>query len=218
MRRLAQHYSAIRQKNISFYSVFDFDSNDGPIYFDDRTYQQGLIGKGYDIEVIERRTLTESLDQLPDHVLIMVSAKDDAANRFTTNDMLKYGFNRFDKSNYRDSYINLIYKNKGYLSIYEELSKHSIQRHWEKNSIMKGVAIPIEFSLTSKGALAGNLSEIIVEDREYSLNNRGLNIVVVNMLSGDVLCTYCVDTNESIYLDEGIFIARKTVPSMEDES
>jgi len=48
--------------------------------------------------------------------------------------------------------------------------------------------------VTSKSLNAGNISEIIIDDNEYSVNKRGLNIVVFDRITKMLIDSVCFDT------------------------
>lgn len=210
LKRLETYYRKARKNNIRLYSVFDFETNDAPIYFEDVAYQKVLQAKGYKVNLASSDPLPEFLKKLPDHVLLIVSAKDDAASQFKSEfaaAMAQAGFRLLRSTHYRHSYMNLIYKNKGFLSLYEEVAENAIERNWAKRTIVGGIALPVDLHVISRGAASGNLSQIVVNGTSYSRNLRGLNIVVVDVKSGKVLHSFRADTFATTYVDNGMYVA-----------
>ncbi len=213
--KLEEYYRVQRKKNIRFFSILDLDANDKPIYFEDKFYIDVLRKKGHKIELVNPITLPAYLQSLPDHVLVVAVAKDDAAHQFTESfleTMSKYGINKLNRTKYRHSYVNLIYKNKGFMSLYEKTSEHSIDHHWEKNSILNGVSLPVDVKLRSQGALSGNKAELFVNQVPCCSNERGLNFAVIDMRKGNVIEQFVADTFSTTYIDNGMYRAIKEIP------
>ena len=218
MRRLEDFYRRARKKNIRFFSTFDLDANELPVYFGDRLYANGLIEKGYRVEPVEATPLPSYLRSLPDHSLIVVAAKDEASAQFGpefAEEMAEYGFRQLNAAKYRYSYANLIYKNKGFLSLFEEASKLPISGEWPRGTMINGVALPCDLRVVSEGALAGNRSEIAVNGFSCSRNQRGLNFAVVDMDAGNVTGMFRADTCIATYIDTEMYRAFKERPSGE---
>ncbi len=55
-----------------------------------------------------------------------------------------------------------------------------------------------EYTIVSAGFECGDYSSIIIDGVEYSRNNRGLNIVVYNNETGQVIDTVCFDTCDGL--------------------
>lgn len=74
-------------------------------------------------------------------------------------------------------------------TIYEKLGDISEQLIHEV--IINGIRI----RMTSAGFKSANLSEIIVNDEDFSQNRRGLNFVIIDKKTGMVVDSVCFDTN-----------------------
>jgi hypothetical protein len=212
MKRLEEYYRKVSKKNIHFFSTFDLDSNDKPIYFGDLDYQGVLIEKGYHVDFLDPVSLPVFLTNLPDHVLIVVSVKDEAATQFTPDFariMVGFGFHQLNTAKFRHSYINLIYKNKGFMSLFEEVSELPLEKSWESKILIKGVALPFDLQVTSKGALVGNTAEIVVNHLSYCRNLRGLNFAVVDMVNSKVIDVLRADTCLTTNIDNEMYMAFK---------
>lgn len=220
IRQLENYYRLGRNKNIRFYSTLDISSNNKPIYFEDLIYQNMLNEQGYLVDLAIPVPFQKFLTSLPDNVIIIVSARDEASSQFYgefAQDMRNYGFHLLNqKLSYRHSYINLIYKNKGFISLYEEVSENPLERKWECFEFIKGIALPFDLKVTSKGALVGNKSEIIVNGLSCSQNLRGLNLAVVDMGNNSVIEMIRVDTCTTTNIDNGIYRADKSEHVQED--
>ncbi|MDK8194469.1 sulfatase-like hydrolase/transferase [Paenibacillus sp. UMB7766-LJ446] len=211
---LQKYYCEQTKRNIKFFSMIDFDINRQRIYFEDPQYVDDIVNKGYSVSDAISDSLEVFLDSLPDDVCIIITSKDDASNQFDElyyNEIQNYGFEKLKKgSNYRFSYINLIYKNKGFTSFYEVSSSSALELHLNKNQFFNGLYIPFKLGAISKGALVGNRSEINVNGFPYSLNKRGLNIVVVSMQTSKVLQSVWADTYLNTKVNNGMYKATKS--------
>lgn len=218
MRRLESFYRQARKKNIRFYSTLDLDLNDQPIYFEDPFYADILMDKGYRVEPVDPIPLPFYLTSLPDHSLIVVAVSDEGSTQFLpefAEQMEEFGFHRIDHTKLRHSYINVIYKNKGFVSLHEEISDLPIEREWSSRSFINGVALPVDLHVVSKGALVGNGSDIRVNGSTCSKNQRGLNFAVVDMESGKVVDMFAADTFATTSIDNGMYRAFRERVSLE---
>ncbi|WP_372632831.1 sulfatase-like hydrolase/transferase [Cohnella sp.] len=213
MKRLEGFYRRTRKKNIRFYSTFDWDANERPVYFGDRIYAKMLTERGYKVELVDPIPLPEYLRGLPDHSLIVVAAKDDASGQFGpkfAEEMAEFGFRQLNVTKYRHSYVNLMYKNKGYISLFEKATELPIEQEWRSGALIDGIALPCDLQVVSRGALAGNLSEIKVNGLSCSRNQRGLNFAVVDMETGNFKQQFWADTFATAHVDTEMYRAVKT--------
>ncbi|QMV41943.1 LTA synthase family protein [Cohnella cholangitidis] len=210
MKRLEAYYKETRKKNIRFFSTLDLEANDTTVYFGDPQYSKIFINNGYKVELVQPVALPQYMAGLPDHSLIVSVVKDDGANKFDpqfAEEMVEYGIHRLNKKKYRHSYMNLIYKNKGYVSLFEEVSELPIEMDWECGTILNGIALPFHLQAASKGARVGNMSEIKVNGFSCSKNQRGLNFAVVDMNSGKVIDMFVADTCVTTTIANGMYRA-----------
>ncbi|MBW7452787.1 sulfatase-like hydrolase/transferase [Paenibacillus sepulcri] len=215
---LESYYRKVRNRNIRFFSTFDFEGNEKPVYFEDFNYRDSFAAKGYKVNFVQPVSLPEYLDSLPDHVLIVFSAKDEAASQFIpdfVSEMIDYGFHKLKNVHYRHSYLNIVYKNKGFISLCEEVSANPLEIYWENRTLVKGIMLPFDLKVTSKGALVGNSSEIMINQLSYSRNQRGLNMAVVDMTNGKVLEILRTDTCIMTNIDNHMYVATKEGLSQE---
>lgn len=59
----------------------------------------------------------------------------------------------------------------------------------------------ISYSVVSAGYDCGCVSSIIIDGKEYSINSRGINIVIYNNETNQVVDTVCFDTSENLSED-----------------
>jgi len=217
MAQLEKYYRKARNKNIRFYSTFDLSTNDKSIWFEDTSFIIPLQEAGYTVKMMNRTSLPAFLNDLPDDSFIIVSAKDEASNQFKhefVSEMKAYGFHKLNTTKLRHSYVNLIYKNKGYMSLFEEVTEQAIVKHFYNNELIKGVMLPFDLSVTSKGYMAGNVSDIRVNGISSSRNLRGLNFVAIDSKNENVT-KFHVDTFVTTNVNSGIYVATKEQVVME---
>ncbi|MBE7681612.1 MULTISPECIES: LTA synthase family protein [Paenibacillus] len=214
LHNLEKYYFKQTNRNVKFFSTINFENNIKDIFFEDPQYIDLIRDKGYFVDHALSISLESFLDNLPDDVCIVVTAKDDASNQINEayhSKVEKFGISKLKKGlNYRFSYINLIYKNKGFTSFFEEGSITALELHLNKNQFFNGFYIPFNLSAISKGALVGNRSEINVNGVPYSLNMRGLNIVVVDMKTSKILKSVRADTYSNTTVNNGMYRATKS--------
>lgn len=210
--KLGRFYSRSRNKNINFYAAIDWNAGEAPIYFDDPNYIQLLSAKGYDVEQINAVPLPSYLDRLPDHTLLAVAVKDEGASRFVpefAEAMTGFGFHNMDHTKIRHSYVNVVYKNRGFLSLFEEVSPNPIELEWSERSWVSGLELPVQLQIVSKGAFVGNKAEIKINGKSYCSNARGLNFAVIDMDTGHVIDAFHADTFSTTLVSSGMYRAVK---------
>ena len=145
-----------------------------------------------------------NIENLSDFIII-ISAKDECSNRlksFTNKSLLDIKMN----VKYRESYIAIIDKSRNFVK--EIVSNDSINYEY-KNDLPHNAIIRIK----SAGYECGNMSSIVLKindsTTELSLNKRGLNFVLLNAKTLDVVDTFKCDTHldpdltiKSIYLSK----------------
>ncbi|MDM1298755.1 DUF2723 domain-containing protein [Empedobacter falsenii] len=107
---------------------------------------------------------------------IIISVKDEAVNGLNDNDKLglkKIGLNKIEKLQIRGSYLAVISNNK------------VIAEEYDNFDVVKIIDIDLPYDkhlnkLTSAGYSSGNYSNIIIDNKDYSMNQKGLNIVVID--------------------------------------
>lgn len=123
--------------------------------------------------------------------IIFISAKDEASFALddkTVNTLRELGVSDEIKGNFRSAYYAVINGKEvredcGYEKL--EVSDY-IEGKW-----------PIEYSVSSAGWDQGNVSSIVINQIEHSMNHRGLNFVIYNKEDGRILDSVVFDTHVS---------------------
>lgn len=122
--------------------------------------------------------------------IIVISVKDEAC--LSWNPILEAYFSHLGLDgniyhNAQSSFIGVIDGGKVLLDTWEE-NKMSLSMTFEDNNQSH------ELEVISGGWPYGLISSIKLDETEYSLNNRGLNIVVISKENGDVVSSCSIDT------------------------
>ena len=129
-----------------------------------------------------------ALDKNLENYTIFIAVKD-TAGYFVTNSMYaklkKIGCKANLQKMHWYSYIAVIDDGK---MIFEKADKEKPLKYIQK---VNGV----EVSIISKGLPLGNLAQIIIDKKDYSVNKRGLNIVVYDKEKKQVIDSVCFDTH-----------------------
>lgn len=118
---------------------------------------------------------------------IFISIKDEATENLTaeiTQSLNNLGLKTDLTGKYRNSYFAIVSPN----GIQEEISEAKLEA---EGMLRNGLS---NYSIVSAGYKCGNVSSIKIDGVEYSVNSRGLNIVVYNNESHRVIDTVCFDT------------------------
>lgn len=144
-------------------------------------------------EIEETRTqyMVEYLEDAtnPNYITIL-SIKDEgvaAINDTIANEFYRMGFREDFRDKLRMSYIGVINSEK---VIFEKFSEEAQEITMEIDGVLLNVA--------SAGYEKGNYSSIIIDGKEYSVNSRGLNIVVYDKTLGRVIGSICFDTHGNL--------------------
>ncbi|HKL94462.1 MAG TPA: polysaccharide pyruvyl transferase family protein [Clostridia bacterium] len=124
-----------------------------------------------------------------DKYVIIISAKDTIGHNL--NDkietmFLKLGVKTHLKDKHWRSYIAIFNKGK---NVFEVLGDN------EEPSFFSGDISRHKFDISSKVYRNGNLAEIKIDGKDYSVNNRGMNIVVYDTEKELVVDSVCFDTH-----------------------
>jgi hypothetical protein len=197
---------------IGFWHYFDVRKNKAPVYFASSDYLHYFREAGYETQVVSGTRIDQYFDSLPDHSLIMIAAQDEASAQFfqaLVIEMRHFGFSRLDKSAYRHSYLNLVYKNRGYTSLFEQCGPSPLRCQLDAGSVVKGFVIPVSIDMRSVGAMAGaSAAHIEIDGIDSSASQRGLNMVAINMDTGAVLSSMRIDSCQTIFADDSIYLAK----------
>ena len=115
---------------------------------------------------------------------IIISVKDDAASSLSDEARLAFselGLNNLSGLQHRDSYIGILEEG---IPCFEQ------RNHGEKPINYNETA----FSITSGGYDSGNISSVMINGNEESMNKRGLNIVVYDKQLQETVSSKCFDT------------------------
>ena len=143
----------------------------------------------------------ELLKQL-DNVTVFFSASDDMMGSLSLEDrqaFREFGIlTDFNSLGYRDAFLAVM--ENGEL----RSDRSSSRRIADEGTLTNGCT----YAISSCGWLAGSESTIIIDGVDYSLNRRGINIVVLDNASGLVLDSVAFDTsdvpeNQSAFRDNG---------------
>ncbi len=130
----------------------------------------------------------EELKRVRDHSTIIVSVMDTPGIELSLQygekirDCLGAGINLGQK--HHNSYLFISHNGR---VIFEELRPERIAKNFATDKF--------NIFATSAALLCGNMSEIVINDVNYSLNSRGLNIVTIDNMSGTIMDSVCFDTH-----------------------
>jgi len=182
------------------------------VYFDDPALIPFLWENGYYLQVVKGRTLKDLLEQASPFSLIIISVKDDGSqslNHKWQEELTPYGIRCLTREHLRNSYLCLIWKrnDREYQNLYEGISSDQLMLTLKSGDRIKGFNIPFNLDAISAGLQSGNQSSIRINDREYSLNMRGMNIVEYDLVGEIVKTVHRVDTFVTIYEDTTLYRA-----------
>lgn len=146
-------------------------------------------------------SLANYLNKLDENKLIMLAIMDEGTINLDYNsiyELKKFGLNAdlIDKSRY--AYI--VVASKSHLvNCYENLSDVLIQKEFAKGDKLGEYALPFNLNIISAGLQVGNIASIVIDGIEYSNMQRGMNIVVYDMITNKVVDSINFDTYTSIY-------------------
>lgn len=190
----------------------EINSNTRPIYLSGSDYIHEFRVAGYDITAKSGTRMSEYLRLLPDHCLIVVACADEAASIFdeeAVQEFREFGFSKLNNQMYRFSYVNMIYKNRGYISLIEEVAAIPLNFRFSVGQIVRGFTLPFSLQVVSVGSVAGNPdASIFIDGINHSKQLRGLNIVAIDMQRGEVVSIKRIDSCMTLFDDDAIYLAR----------
>lgn len=131
------------------------------------------------------------LDKLSNlNYITVISGKDEFSGKLDNKILEKLknlGFKSDLKDKYRWSYLGIVNSNS---VEYEELKDGRIDFNKQIDDL--------KIEAVSAGMDSGNISNIKINDIEYSLNHRGLNIVVYDKMTEKVIDSVCFDTHSDL--------------------
>lgn len=194
--------SMYRQHGIWFQSMdqIALNKNIRPVYYHESGYLPTFNNYGYSAEVIDGNHIIDYLAAVREGSYIIISVKDDGSQQIegeVAEQLQAMGITLIDKTRLRHSYLWIARKSTvaDFEVIHEECSAE--QLHWE------GALGNADAAASSGGALSGNVSSIVLNGQERSLNERGLNMVVYHPESG--VETTVFDTFATLYEQGSLF-------------
>lgn len=124
-----------------------------------------------------------------DNVALIITAKDEASTALDKDTIAlikSLGLEFEMKDKFRYSYISVI--DNGSV-IYEKLSENRLYYNGEIDNA--------SLEVKSAGKIKGNIASVKIDDVEYALNMRGLNMVVYDKENKVVIDSICIDTFET---------------------
>lgn len=121
--------------------------------------------------------------------LIVIAAKDEASKGITnelTEKLKNLGLNKGLQGKLRASYIGII---DGDEVVFEELSDSQINANMSIDDI--------NVNVISAGFEVGNKASIMIGDKEYAINRRGINIVIYDKKDGKIIDSVAFDTHDT---------------------
>lgn len=146
-----------------------------------------------------------TLAAVKDQVLIIITVKDEASqswNETLETAMRNIGVNSSFYNQIQNSFVAII---DGGVSQFEKWDDHQIKVN-SKYQINDSKTLRL--SVSSAGFVCGNLSSVMVNGVGYSLNNRGLDIVVIDKQTCQVISSASIDTHTS-----DLTFREKTLPA-----
>ncbi|MDQ3291270.1 MAG: hypothetical protein M3Q05_08280, partial [Bacteroidota bacterium] len=128
-----------------------------------------------------------------ENLIIFLSAMDEASNKLPREfvDYLKKYGSHIDTLPYRGSYGAVLFNGK----IAEAINGSGPVTLNSKNLKDNPVNRKVSFQVFSAGQPFGNNSSIIINNFDYSIKGRGLNIVVFDTQANEVTDIVCYDTH-----------------------
>lgn len=132
------------------------------------------------------------LSENKEKYFIIISIRDEGSDAW--NSLLEASMHRLGiKSTFfgqeQNSFVGIIDAGE---SIFEKWDDHQITVNAD---FLLNNTNSVSLSVSSAGLMCGNISSIMVNNTEYSLNNRGLNIVVIDKLTCNVISSVSIDSH-----------------------
>lgn len=108
---------------------------------------------------------------------MIISVRDEAASKLSSETkqyLAQLGF-RLDQMNYRDSYVGVVHNNR---VIFEQIGPEKLEVQADQVPELASIFQNHSVKVISAGFNVGNISSIVVDGKEYSINRRGFNIAV----------------------------------------
>lgn len=197
---------------LAYLHQLDLEANGRPIYFQDSVYLPFLSEAGYELEVVKGQTIFDLIESVDRYSLIILAVKDEGSQALSPKLRLRLSdiqIKELNPSRLRWSYLNVILKTNRLDSLDERAADELLELDVAKGSKIDGFTMPFDLSVKSAGASHGNLSSIRIDGREYAQNHRGINIVVYSLTEKQVVQSTFVDTFNTLYARQTVYVARK---------
>lgn len=182
------------KESITFTCSFDWNDKDNlNLEFVNTKYWYDEIGvDGFEVtkkdDYKEAKNKFEELKQyLTKNNIIIIAGKDDFSaswNEQFQHILEQLGLKKSLYNVIQYSYVGII---DGGDRVYEKLDNHTIKYQYKSKDC--------QINVESKGFNCGDNSSIKINGKEYSINQRGLNIVVYNNEKKEVVDNFAIDTN-----------------------
>ncbi len=174
-------YESIMSQQIS---VADMKSDVKKIYTYEREYENYLKNQYFEVYCGETRLFDYLYLWMQEDYVLFFSVKEDASlgcNQSIRESLIELGLEVLGNISFRESYIGIV--DDGVV-FYEYRDSGSEPVSY--NGLI--------FNLISGARNAGNITSVIIRNKEYSPNDVGLNIVVYDKKIDSVVSSYCFDT------------------------
>ena len=135
--------------------------------------------------------------------VIFVTVKDDASNALTDDQKAAFagmGLTQFADIGYPKAYLAVIDDGEVvYEKIEADMDGGDEEKHKNAGTLTYDGRLSdgVKFWISSSGYYAGNRASCIIDEKEYAVNNRGLNFVVYNKDTHEIVDSTCFDTYAS---------------------
>lgn len=134
--------------------------------------------------------LTEAIKE---HTSVLISVKDTANKKLTDEQrevFSQLGLEKLSELGYRESYLALVQNGEVVSEKLQECDPDIDEILSYSGNLPNGVS----FSIESGGYKNGNVASVLIDGEEQAKNTRGINIVVYNNLTGEVLDSVVFDS------------------------
>lgn len=146
-------------------------------------------------------SISDYLNNIKNNQIVILSVMDEGASALDPEfykAINKLGLKADLKGKVRWSYIGITGKVDG-ITPFEVLKNEKISINYKTGDKLGEFQLPFDLFVESAGYSSGNTSSIIINGKEYSKKQRGINIVVYDIEQGKVIDSINFDTYISIY-------------------
>ncbi|NQX59980.1 interleukin-like EMT inducer domain-containing protein [Paenibacillus qinlingensis] len=195
---------------IQTFESVNLSNNNKIIYFKSSNYIPYFRQHKYQVSVEKGMHFIDFLRNMKPSSYVVISVKDDGSQQLTNeivNELTDFGIN-LNSQHLQYSYIFVAHKMgpASFEVIHEKFALEDIE--WE------GVLGGREAVIRSGGALGSNSSSISLDEEEWSLNQRGINLVTIDPSSVKEIETINFDTFTTLFAQGSLFKA--TPPIVND--